>query len=658
MGYMAKTTPLSRPRWRIFNILAYGERRVKALEEYLEDRAEVGDARVNEQDHKLIASVMPGTDEWEVEDAALEGGFPIAESKAPLDSGEGRVELILLALTVIATVLSFLGTYYNAITGDSALLVGAFIVFICGYPILKNALTALFAGKFGMELLMAMAILAPLPYSYQAAHPFYYASGIIVLISQAANILNRYIAPRFKGLDFFLPSTAMNDKGEWVGTGEAKLLNIKTGFHVPLDGIVTGGEGLAVPAGSCIGSRVKEGSPVTGGSLVLDGAILVKPKEKGESRLKRAAAAFVAARKPIDVLLSYPKSIERALLLVTIMGASFVVMFMNNYTAAVAILIAAAPAAALIARPLSLISCDLTASRQGVHFMSHGSIERMSTADAVAFDGLGSVADKAELADSAPAAGHSADEVNVAVGAYRGDDPTFMDARDIDGFSLLTLSDASKAGQVPEDLLSKARAFESKGKLARYAFKGSTLLGVAAFDLSVADDMKASVERMNKLGIKNVMLLSGEPAAVSEDVARKAGIPIVKPRMEDDERLEFIRKAGADGKNVVAAGRGCEISRFAANAGTVTIKEQALGFEGLEDAVCASPSDVAGLISLSKKEVKRASEGMSFGFYFNTIAVIGASTTLVDIELVLLMVAASVVAIATNCARMYFTRLK
>ena len=47
--------------------------------------------------------------------------------------------------------------------------------------------------------------------------------------------------------------------------------------------------------------------------------------------------------------------------------------------------------------------------------MSHGSIERMSTADAVAFDGLGSVADKAELADSAPAAGHSADEVNAAV---------------------------------------------------------------------------------------------------------------------------------------------------------------------------------------------------------------------------------------------------
>ncbi len=655
---MANTSPLSRPRWRIFDILAYGERRAKALEEYLDERGEVGDARVNGQDHKLIASVMPGTDEWEVEDAALSAGFPIAESKAPLDSGEGRLELILLGLTIIATVISFLGTYYHAITGDTALLVGAFIVFICGYPILRNAITAIFAGKFGLELLLAMAILAPLPYSYQAAQPLYYASGIVVLISQAANILNRFIQPRFRGMGFFLPSTAMNDKGEWVETEEATMVKVKPGFRVPLDGTVTDGEGLAVPAGSCIGARIREGSQVTGGSLMMEGEIVVRPKEKGEPRLRRAASALAAARKPIDVLLSYPKSIERALLLVTIMGISFVVVFLSNYTAAVAILIAAAPAAALISRPLSLISCYLAASRQGAGFMSHGSIERMSTADAVAFDGLGSVADKASLVDSAPAAGHSADEVKAAVDSYGGDDPTFMDARDADGYSLLALGDASRAGQVPEDLLAKARAFEGQGKLARYAFKGSTLLGVAAFDLTVEDDMMASVERMNKLGIKNVMLLSGEPPAISEAVAKKAGIPIVKSRMEDDERLEFIKKVGADGKNVVAAGRGCEISRFAANAAAITIKEQALGFEGLEDAICASPSDVAGLISLSKKEVMRASEGMSFGFYFNTFAVIAASTTLADIELVLLMVATSVVGIATNCARIYFTRLK
>jgi cation transport ATPase len=282
----------------------------------------------------------------------------------------------------------------------------------------------------------------------------------------------------------------------------------------------------------------------------------------------------------------------------------------------------------------------------------------MSMTDTVAFDGLGSVSDGASLVDVAPAPGRSADDVRAAVGAYKGDDPTFTDAKDMGGYSLLSLGETSKVTPVPDDLLSKARSLESKGRLVRYAFQGPVLLGAAAFELSVPDDMKASVERLGKLGVKSVMLLSSEPSAVSDNVAKKCGIVTLKVRMDDDERLEYIYKLGFDGKNVLAAGRGCEISRFAANASAVTIKEAAVGFEGLEDAVCASPADVAGLLSLSKKEVKRTSEGMSFGFYFNTLAIIAASTTLMGIEVVLLMVATSVVAIATNSARMYFSGLK
>ena len=81
------------------------------------------------------------------------------------------------------------------------------------------------------------------------------------------------------------------------------------------------------------------------------------------------------------------------------------------------------------------------------------------------------------------------------------------------------------------------------------------------------------------------------------------------------QKLEFLRKLSADGKNVLAAGRGCEISRFAANAGAVTIREQALGFEGLEDAICASPADVAGLVALALAEaVPARGPGRSVAF--------------------------------------------
>jgi cation transport ATPase len=655
---MANNAPPFRPFGRAykFRILASDEQRARALEEYLRARDEVSAVAVDGREGTLTAALLPRTDPWEVEDAAAAGGFTIVESRLPLDSVEGRLEVVLIVLTVAATALSFLGTYYGAATGNLAVLLGAFIVFICGYPILKKAINAVFDRRFGSELLLALAVLAPLPYSYGYGLPLYYASGIIILIAQASNILNRYIEPRFRNLGFFLPTEVLDSKDEWISLGGVKagdVLKVKPGFHVPADGTVTVGEGRVARPGSCVG--LKAGPTVDGGSLLTEGMLLVKAaRDRGESRLKKAASALESARKPIEVLLSYPRSVERALLLVTIMGVSFVYLFFGNLTAAVAILIAAAPCAALIARPLSLFSCYLAASR-GAGFMSHGSIERMSMTDTVAFDGLGSIAANASLTDVAGSEG----DVKAAVAAYKGDDPAFGDAKEMEGgYSLLGLAEASKVTFVPDDLLSKARSFEGKGKLTRYAFRGTALLGVAAFELSVPDDLKSSVERLGKLGVKGVMFLTGEPSGVSEAAARKAGISIVKSRMDGDERMEHIAKMAADGKNVLAAGRGCDISRFAANAAAVTIKKPAVGFEGLEDAFCASPADISRLLSLSKKEVKRASEGMSFGFYFNTIAIIAASTTFVDVELILLMVVASVVAIATNSARMYFSGLK
>jgi len=654
-----KLPPFRSPsgRTRKFRLLAFDSRRARALEEYLRARDEVSAVDVSEADGMVTAALMPRTDPWEVEEAAAAGGVPIVESRRPLDSVGGRLEVVLLVLPAAATALSFLGAYFGVVSGDAAMLLGAFIVLICGYPVLNKAVRGVFEGRFGTELLLALAALAPLPFSYGLGRPLYYASGIILLIAQASIILSRYIEPRFGALGFFLPTEALDSKDEWVsleGVKAGDILKVKPGFRVPADGAVEEGEGFVIRPGSCV--PAKAGPAVDGGSLLADGALLDKvARDKGESRLKKAAAAFTAARKPIEALLSYPKSIEKALLLVTLMGVSFVYLFFGNVTAAVAILIAAAPCAALIARPLSLFACYLAASRAGVLFNSHGSIERMSMADTVAFDGLGSVVDGSSLSEVAG----SADDVKAAVAAYKGSDPTFGDAKEMEGgYSLLGLAEASKVMFVPDDLLGKARAFEGKGKLTRYAFRGSTLLGVAAFELSVPDGLKAQVERLGKLGVKNVMLLTGEPSGVSDVAARKAGIATVKSRMDAGERLELVAKMASDGKNVLAAGRGCDISRFAANAAAVTIKEPAAGFEGLEDAVCASPADVPGLLSLAKKEVRRASEGMSFGFYFNTIAIIAASTTLVDVELVLLMVVASVVAIATNSARMYFSGLK
>lgn len=660
---MVELRPSLKPRFRTFNIYGVDEQQAAALTEYLESRPEIYTAAVDIKRQLLVVKLAPRTFSWEVEDAAAAAGFAVKRLRSPFDETEGRLELGLLVLTVLATIASFLGTYFNVITGEPAQLLGLFILLICGYKILRNALTKLFERKFDMDLLITLSIIAPIYYTYMTGKPVYYAAGIIIIIVMASNIFNRYIEPRFESLFFFMPSVGRKEGEEepWVELKDAKagdVLTVKPGFRVPADSAVVYGSALATPADTCTRQTIKEGMQAEGGSVIEGGDIRVKvTRDGGASRLTDAADALRIARTPMDVQLSYPRSIEKILLIVTMLGAAFGLLFMNSVGAAASILLVAAPCAMLIARPLSLIVSGHAAERSGVVFQSHGSIERMSIADTVVFDGLDAVTDGSKLADVVAAHGHTDEEVRAIISSYTADDPTFKEAKGFgDGFSILSLAEASRVTTVPEDLLKRSRAFESKGLLTRFAFKGQDIAGMAAFELSVPE-LKPSIDRLSKIKGMSVTLLSSESPGAPEAIAKKLGVS-VKSRMRDVERLSYLEKLGADGKNVLAAGTGCGLSRFAANAGTVSIGKSMPGLEGLEDAICGSAADVYGLLMHSRKTVKRTNEGMSFGLYFNTFAIVAASTGLVDVELALLMVVASVAVVATNSARLYLSGVR
>lgn len=641
------------------------EQQASALKEYLESRPEIFSVAIDTRRQLLVARLAPRTFTWEVEDAAAAAGFAIERLQSPLDEVEGRLEVAILCITALATALSFAGIRYNFITGQAAELLGLFIALICGYTILKKALMKIFDKKFDMDVLVGIAILSPLYYSFMTGKPLYYPAGIIIFIVLAADIFNKYIESRFDKLYFFLPSVAMKEgeKEPWVELKDVKagdVLTVKPGYRVPTDGNVVKGSATVTPVDTCTSHSIKEGMQAEAGSIVEGGELQVKTgKDGGSSRLKGTAEALRSARQRVEVMLSYPRNIERILLLVSLLGTAFAILFMNSPGAAAAILLVATPCAMFIARPLSLIASGMAASRQGAAFESHGSIERMSLADTVVFDGLDSVVESSKLSDTAAAPGHSDDEVKAIVSAYLADDPTFKEAKGFgDSYSLLSLSEASRSVTIPEELLKRTRAFESRGLLGRFAFNGQVLVGTAAFELSVPGNLKHYIERMGKMKDMTITLVSSEPPGAPEAVAKMAGIPMVKSRMREKERLEYLQKLGADGKNVLAAGRGCDIPRFGANAAAVSIEKPMPGFEGLEDAICQSPADVYGLMSLARKTVKRTNEGMSFGLYFNTFAVVAASTGLIDIELALLMVVASVAVVATNSARLYFMGLR
>lgn len=669
-----------RPHRHTFKI--YGiqdELRASALKEYLETQPGVHSADVDPVNQILVADLLPGTYAWEVEEMAASAGFAVRERKYFASGEDGTLEAILLAVTAPATILSFAGTYYNFITGPVAELLGLFIVFICGFTILKKAFLSIFSKKFDLDLLNAIAVIAPLYYSMSTGWPFYYASGIIVFIILAANLFSRSIEERFDDMGFFLPGTALvnNDgKESWTGIAGLKAgdtIIVKPGFRIPVDGIVVDGESTIVQADRpCQGGIVAcKGAHVDAGALVTSGRLSVKCSKDGEDRkLRETASAFKSARKHIDVPIGYPRSIEQGLLMVSLFGSLFIYFSFNSISAAASIIILATPCAMSLARPLSLIVGRLTASLDRVEFSSHESVERMSMVDTVVINGLDVLVDRATVSDIIPAGKFSENDVKAALSS--GDNISWDMLPDAarecstgtkaGGYALLTLHEASRKVQVPQDMLRRAGTMDTEGKLIRYAVRGNELVGMVSFEMHISEEAKEAIDRLGRLGVKSLTLLSAESPGVSEATGRRAGITNIKSRMSDREKQEYIGKQVSEGKQVLAAGKRCELSIYAANACSMVVDGQTPGFEGLEDVRCGNIAQLPRILSLAKKTAKYISQGMTFALYFNTFAIILASISaalgIMDISLALLMVVASVVAVATNSARLYFSGLK
>jgi cation transport ATPase len=288
----------------------------------------------------------------------------------------------------------------------------------------------------------------------------------------------------------------------------------------------------------------------------------------------------------------------------------------------------------------------------------------MSITDTIVVNGIDPIIEDAKIVEISSMEKFTPEDVKAAIASYTGleNDITLKAARDFsagiakkEGYSLEKMAEASKKFQVPSGVHDKVKSFESDGKSVMFAMKGKELMGLVIFDLFVPERMSVALERLGKSGIKEIILLSAESTALSEAIAKKAGISTVRSRADDREKIDAIEKMVAEGKHVTVVSKGHDMSKFAGNSGAVSIDVPAYGFEGIEDARCSSFMEVPSLLSMAKGSVKRASQSMNFGFYFNTFAIIMASLGAVDAELAILMVMASVVLVATYSALPYIS---
>lgn len=367
------------------------------------------------------------------------------------------------------------------------------------------------------------------------------------------------------------------------------------------------------------------------GTGALDILVARKSSESTLARVVKMVAEAEAQRSPTQ---RFTDRFERIFVPTVLVGVSLLMLaflvidepFSASFYRAMAVLVAASPCALAISVPSAVLSGVARAGRGGVLVKGGGPLENLGTLTALAFDKTGTLTEgKPRLTDIFPAQG--VDEVEllavaVAVealsdhplaaavvrdgGAKLGDQSrlTAEAVRSLTGQGV----QAQVAGQTtvigkpglfenlegarpPQAVMDEAQRLENSGRTVMVVRHGERYLGVLGLMDTARPAAKAVIARLRALGVKRIIMLSGDNQSVANAIATELGLDEAKGGLMPEDKVEVIRALSAEHGKVAMVGDGVNDAPAMANA-TVGVAMGAAGSDvALETADIALMAD-------------------------------------------------------------------
>lgn len=346
-------------------------------------------------------------------------------------------------------------------------------------------------------------------------------------------------------------------------------------------------------------SKAPEQNRVFAGSINGAGALDVRvARHASESVLARIVKLVTEAEAQKSPTQQLTEKFERifvpaVLILVSILLFAWVVIdepFSASFYRAMAVLVAASPCALAISVPSAVLSGVARAARGGVLVKGGAALETLGRVSAIAFDKTGTLTEgKPYLTDVKPAPGVNETELlTVAVAIERSSDHPLAAAIVRDGVTKLDgapvpvaeavesitgkgvqgridgtlvqigkpgLFDAS-AAPMPSELRLAVGNLESSGRTVMVVRRGARYLGA----LGVMDTERASAKnaigQLRKLGVKRMVMLSGDNQRVADAVAANIGLDQAMGSLMPDEKVVAISALRAEAGGVAMVGDG------------------------------------------------------------------------------------------------------
>lgn len=367
------------------------------------------------------------------------------------------------------------------------------------------------------------------------------------------------------------------------------ILLVKTGAKVPVDGTVLSGEGHINEAGitgESVPAGKTKGSGVYAGTILENGTLRITAERVGEDTtfgriielVEEAQDSKSEAERFID---RFAKYYTPAVLLLAVL----VWVFSRDIELAITILVLGCPGALVIGVPVSNVAGIGNGAKHGILLKGSEVINDFSRADTVVFDKTGTLtAGKPEVADMEIYA-ENRDEIlgylagveresdhplARAITAYIGDAGSFQVEKTdvVRGSGIVAYIDGHRIAAGSAALMERENVLldeKARADMARFEGNGSSIVlmsvdgelkALTGIRDRIRPGVKEDLGKLKKLGVKNLIMLSGDNRRTVELTARELGLTEAHGNMLPEDKSAYIKKLIGEGHIVVFVGDG------------------------------------------------------------------------------------------------------
>lgn len=363
-----------------------------------------------------------------------------------------------------------------------------------------------------------------------------------------------------------------------------------TGESVPVDKVPVADAGKDYSQEKNIEAQFRVFAGTINGGSVLEVKVIKEAKDSTISRLVKMVNEAEKQKSPTQLFTDKFEKyfVPAVLVLVTLLCFAFLVIdepFSKSFYRAMSVLVAASPCALAISTPSAVLSGIARAARGGVLIKGGGPLEDLGDLTAIAFDKTGTLTEGKPKLTNVIALNNISEEelLKIAIGVEKLSDHPLAaaivkgaeekikgiqadEARNVQAVTgkgvkaevggkqvwigNKALFENEKDG-IPKDLVSQVEELEKGGHTSMLVKRDGDFIGILSLMDVPRKEAKHVLSELTTLGIKKMVMLTGDNQQVAEAIAKQIGITDAWGNLMPESKVDAVSKL-AEAENKVA----------------------------------------------------------------------------------------------------------